>query len=267
MAHSRDSCGGREGASSWVVAAGCSGLNTTFRWRMPRLPLVPSLHDYRPKGSRWSGEISVTRSRVGVQLVAGPQRSTGWGSGPRPADCVQLAGHHDRCSRAMVEAIRGGEEILLMGGLVGGQRWVDDGAGGDVPATAGGDPALDWPTVEGAELAVDAKTPGRQVLISPASVTYAESGPDLGGRLPTPPRPNTATGRFAGAPAPAGPAPSRCAKPFKSINRPLLFASQTVSKRPASASLPFSEIHETRYFIPEASVAVMSFTRALFHWV
>ena len=26
-----------EGASSWVVAAGCYGLNTTFRWRMPRL--------------------------------------------------------------------------------------------------------------------------------------------------------------------------------------------------------------------------------------
>ena len=75
-----------------------------------------------------------------------------------------------------------------MGGVVGGADGVDDGAGGDVPATAGGDLRLGLAHggVEGAELAVDVGDAhlvvvGNGVLIHQRQLTYAGAGQDLGG--------------------------------------------------------------------------------------
>ena len=69
-----------------------------------------------------------------------------------------------------------------MGGVVGGADGVDDGAGGDVPATAGGDLRLGLAHggVEGAELAVDVGD-ADGVLIHQRQLTYAGAGQDLGG--------------------------------------------------------------------------------------
>ena len=179
MVHWPGRCGGRGGGLQ--LGSGGGLLRAEHHLQVADATAAQFLpHDTGQRAAAGLGDVRHPQ-QGGVQLVAGPQRrQDGDASGHGLLDQIQLAGHQIDAVGNVV--ILGGEEILPMGGVVGGADGVDDGAGGDVPATAGGDLRLGLAHggVEGAELAVDVgDTDG--VLIHQRQLTYAGAGQDLGG--------------------------------------------------------------------------------------
>ena len=148
------------GASSWVVSAGSSGLNTTFRWWMPRLR-------------------SGNGQAAGVQFVAGAQSAED-GDAPhlRLLDEIQLAGH--QVDGVYNVAVLGGEEVIPVLRIIGGADGVDNDVGMDIPAALGCRLCLGKTHggCQGKELAVDVGY-GQCILIDEGQFAHAGAGQSL----------------------------------------------------------------------------------------